>query len=233
MTIPPIIVLVAPQMGENIGAVARAMGNFGLCDLRIVAPRDGWPNKAATAMAAHALPIIESAKIFDSVAEAVADCHHIFVTTARMRELNKPVVNAREYPALQGKVAILFGRENNGLSNEEMALAYGILTIPTHPDCSSINIAQAVLLMAYEWYQQHTTHVLPPLAEPAVQENLHGFFDQLEAGLDEVFFWKEENKKERMWQNLRSIFLRAAPSNSEVQSLRGMVRALMQGKKPS
>jgi tRNA/rRNA methyltransferase len=228
MTEKPIIILVAPQMGENIGAAARAMGNFGLSELRIVSPRDGWPNKAATAMAAHALPIVEQAKIYDSLVDAVADCSYVYATTARMREFNKPVISAREYPAFTGKTAILFGRENNGLSNEEIALAQGILTIPTHPDCPSINIAQAVLLVAYEWYQQANTQELPVLTPPASQQELNGFFEQLETSLDSVFFWKEANKKEKMWQNLRSIFQRAMPSLQEVQTLRGMLRSLVE-----
>lgn len=228
MTEKPIMILVAPQMGENIGAAARAMGNFGLSDLRIVSPRDGWPNKAASSMAAHALPIIENAKIFTSLADAVADCSYVYATTARMRELNKPVISAREYPVFTGKTAILFGRENNGLSNEEIALAHGILTIPTHPDCPSINIAQAVLLVAYEWYQQANTQELPELTSPAAQHELNGFFEQLEASLDASFFWKEANKKEKMWQNLRAIFQRATPSTQEVQTLRGMLRSLVE-----
>lgn len=222
----PIIVLVAPQMGENIGAAARAMGNFGLSDLRIVSPRDGWPNKKAADLASHALPIIESAKLFDSLAEAIADCEMVYATTARMRELNKPVITARQYPAFTGKTAFLFGRENNGLSNEEIALAQGVLTIPTHPSCPSINLGQAVLLAAYEWYQQQETPTLPTLTPPASQAELNGFFDQLEADLDSVNFWKEPKKKEKMWQNLRAIFQRALPSNQEVQTLRGMIRVL-------
>ncbi len=229
MSHPPVIVLVAPQMGENIGAAARAMGNFGLSDLRIVTPRDGWPNPTAKSVAAHALPIIESARIFDTLAEAIADCHHVYATTARLRELNKPTVTARQYPTLAGKTAILFGRENNGLSNEEIALAHSILTIPTHPACPSINIAQAVLLAAYEWYQQQQDYAAPVLELPAEHQELSGFFDQLEASLDDVNFWKVSEKKEKMWQNLRAIFLRSAPSYQEIQSLRGMIRSLHQG----
>jgi tRNA/rRNA methyltransferase len=222
----PIIVLVCPQMGENIGAAARAMGNFGLSDLRLVSPRDGWPSLVAQSVASHALPIIEAAKVYDTLAEAIADCEMVYATTARMRELNKPIITARNYPAFTGKTAILFGRENNGLSNEEIALAQGILTIPTHPDCSSINIAQAVLLAAYEWYQQQSQPTLPALAPPALQSDLNGFFDQLEIDLDAINFWKEPKKKEKMWQNLRAIFQRSTPSYQEVQTLRGIIRAL-------
>lgn len=229
---PPIIVLVAPQMGENIGAAARAMGNFGLSDLRLVAPRDGWPSLVAQSVASHALPIIEAAKVYETVAEAIADCHQVYAVTARLRELNKPVITARKFSAFSGKVAFMFGRENNGLSNEEVAQAHGILTIPTHPDCSSINLAQSVLLVAYEWYQQRQHFTLPPLTEPAPAGELQGMFAQLEADLDDVNFWREPHKKEKMWQNLRAIFQRAAPSNNEIQTLRGMIRALGDKKCP-
>lgn len=228
MSIPPIIVLVAPQMGENIGAAARAMGNFGLNDLRLVAPRDGWPNRTAQSVAAHALPIIESARVFENLENAIADCHYVYATSVRMRELNKPVITSRRLPVFTGKTAVIFGRENNGLSNEELALAHAILTIPVHPACPSINLAQSVLLVAYEWFQQQESPVLPEMALPAPMEELNGFFQQLESELDAVNFWKVSHKKEKMWQNLRVIFQRATPSSQEVQTLRGIIRALIE-----
>lgn len=218
-------------MGENIGAVARAMGNFGLSNLRIVKPRDDWPNPAAASVAAHALPIVERAQIFDTLAEAIADCHHVWATAAFLRDMSQPVWFPREilWP-VEGKTAIIFGRENNGLSNEEIAQAQALITIPVHPDCPSLNIAQAVAVVAYEWFQHQPEQFLQSSdaikIRPAPQELVEGFFGQLESALDTSFFWKEANKKKKMWQNLRSIFLRSALSEQEVQTLRGMLRSL-------
>jgi tRNA/rRNA methyltransferase len=227
MISPPIIILVAPQMGENIGAAARAMGNFGLSELRIVTPRDGWPNKAAEAMAAHALPIIEQATLYESLAEAVADCQTVYATSARQREMNKPTATPKTLQCT-GKTAILFGRENNGLTNEELCFAHCLLTIPVHPACPSLNLAQAVLVTAYEWFQgqtaQHTP--LPSLNPPASQQELTYFLAQLEPLLDHSQFWKVAAKKEKMWQNIRTMLYRAAPSSQEVQTLHGIMQAL-------
>lgn len=250
---PPAIILVSPQMGENIGAAARAMGNFGLSELRIVSPRDGWPNPAAEAMAAHALPIVQAARVFTSLSNAVADCQQVYATSARLRDMQKPVVTAREFssphpsqplasptsPSGRGlKTAILFGRESSGLSNEELAYAHTLLTIPVNPACPSINLAQAVNIVAYEWFQAQsdaatqltespelTTHI------PAPMEEFEGFLRQLEAHLDAINFWKVAEKKPKMRQNLRHLFLRAQPSSSEVQTLRGIVSSFSQ-KKP-
>ena len=149
------LILVAPQMGENIGAVARAMGNFGASQLRIVNPRDGWPNAAAQTMAAHALPIIQQAEVFDSVAAAIADCTQVAAATARQRDMQKPHYTPKEWVAQPrtGKTALLFGRENNGLSNDEVTLANAIVSVPVHPDCPSINLAQSAAVLCYEWYQ--------------------------------------------------------------------------------
>ena len=225
-----VIVLVAPQMGENIGAVARAMGNFGLSELRIVNPRDGWPNAAAEAMAAHALPIIQQAQIFDSLEAAIADCHHIAAATARQRDMNKPHLTPKEWVAAprQGKTALLLGRENNGLHNEEIALAQQIVTVPVHEDCPSINLAQSAAILSYEWFQANQTIQDTVQNSPAPQGELQSFFKQLEAKLDSANFWKLEEKKPKMWRNLRTIFMRAEPTSQEVQSLHGMVKALNQ-----
>jgi tRNA/rRNA methyltransferase len=227
---PPIVVLVAPQMGENIGAAARAMGNFGLQELRIVSPRDGWPNPAALSVAAHALPIIENAGIYTTLAEALTDCHFVYATCAFLRDMRKPVTTPQQinWPA-GGKTALLFGRENHGLSNEEIAHAQQVVTIPVHPQCPSLNVAQAVAILAYEWFKtapQQMLQQMPPSGIPATQTEVQGFFTQLESALDAENFWKEPNKKTRMWQNLRSLFHRAQPSTQEIQTLRGMLRAL-------
>lgn len=224
------LVLVAPQMGENIGAVARAMGNFGLSDLRIVAPRDGWPNPAATAMAAHAKPIIENAKLFDDVESAIADCHYVVAATARQREMPKPHLTTKEWVRkdIEGHTALLLGRENNGLTNEEIALAHAIVSVPVHADCPSINLAQSAAILCYEWFQ-HQNPISQETSTEATarQAEINSLFKTLESELDAVNFWNVPEKKAKMWRNLRSYFLRGAPSSQEVQSLHGMVKALV------
>lgn len=222
------IVLVAPQMGENIGAVARAMGNFGLSELRIVNPRDGWPSEAATAMAAHAKPIIEQAQIFNSLEEAIADCHHVVAATARQRDMQKPHTTVREWSMAtrNGKAALLLGRENNGLSNEEITLAHQIVTVPVHEDCPSINLAQSAAILCYEWFQAEVNVSPHTIEAPAEQSELLSFFDKLETKLDEADFWQVNEKKEKMWRNLRNYFLRGNPTTQEVRSLHGMLKAI-------
>ena len=229
--IPLSVILVAPQMGENIGAVARAMGNFGLSDLRIVTPRDGWPNPAAQAMAAHAAGIIDTARIYDSLAEAVEDCTLVLAATARQRDMRKPHYTPKTWcehslPA-HSHVGLVFGRENNGLSNEEITLANAIISVPVHPDCPSINLAQSAAILLYEWFQRDLSPTTsPPSHLPAPQSELITFFQQLEAQLDRVNFWRVAQKKEKMWQNLRHFFTRAQPSSQEVQTLHGIISAL-------
>ncbi len=223
-----VVVLVAPQMGENIGAVARAMGNFGTSELRIVNPRDGWPNAAAEAMAAHGLSIIKSAQIFDSLEEALADCTHVAAATARQRDMNKPHYTPKEWVTQPrtGKTALLFGRENNGLSNDEVALASAIVSVPVHADCPSINLAQSAAVLCYEWYQTEHQSLTYDAEPPAPQAELHNFFNQLELKLDDSNFWKVEAKKDKMWRNLRNLFTRAEPTKQEIQSLHGVVKAI-------
>jgi len=223
-----VVVLVAPQMGENIGAVARAMGNFGTSELRIVNPRDGWPNAAAEAMAAHGLSIIKSAKVFDSLEEALADCTHVAAATARQRDMNKPHYTPKEWGTQPrtGKTALLFGRENNGLSNDEVALANAIVSVPVHADCPSINLAQSAAVLCYEWYQTEHQSLAYDAEPPAPQAELHNFFNQLELKLDDSNFWKVEAKKDKMWRNLRNLFTRAEPTKQEIQSLHGVVKAI-------
>lgn len=261
----PAIILVNPQMGENIGAVARAMMNFGLRELRLVKPRDGWPNAAAEAMAAHGVEIIHNAKLYETTREAIADLHYVYASTARDRRLNKPQLTPREAVADaasrigQGqKTGILFGPERTGLVNEDIALAQAILTVPTDPDHASLNIAQCSVVVAYEWFcvSMNAEHKVRPadrtspgrgeaasLCEaqdapqrgetilPAKQEGINQFFDHLEAALDKTYYFKLEEKKPRMWRNLRATFLRAALSSQEVHTLRGMITALEKGDK--
>jgi tRNA/rRNA methyltransferase len=215
-------------MGENIGAVARAMGNFGLSELRIVTPRDGWPNPAAIAMAAHAKPVIEQAKLFDSVEAAIADCHYVVAATARQRDMQKPHLTPKSWcdQPKPERTALLLGRENNGLSNEEITLADAIVTIPVDSACPSINLAQSAAVLCYEWYQSSGQNLDYEKTAPATKQELQHFFQQLESSLDEENFWKVVEKKEKMWQNLRNLFTRAEASSQEVQSLQGMLKAI-------
>lgn len=231
----PAIILVRPQMGENIGAAARAMANFGLSDLRIVAPRDGWPNPKAADTAGKALSILDDAKIYATAAEAVADCQYVLAATARDRAVNMPSYTTREavgqLHARNGqKVAVMFGPERTGLENEEVAHANGVLSIPVAPEYTSLNLAQAVVVVAAEWFASDAPAAQTALAETAQRHELQGLFDQLEAELTAVNFWRVEAKKEGMWRNIRAVLTRAQLSSQEVATWRGMVRALARKK---
>jgi tRNA/rRNA methyltransferase len=231
--IPPAIVLVRPQLGENIGKAARAMLNFGLSDLRLVRPRDGWPNPAAGPAASGADVVLERARLFDSVAEAVADCPFVFATTVRKRGLVLPVVTAEEAAAemraAPGPSAVLFGAERSGLETEEAAIAQKILTIPVNPDFRSLNLAQAVILVAYEWSKRSElavpTAVDPP--EPrATQEQLEGLIGQLDEALDAAGYYFPPDRVPATRKTMRTILSKAGWSNREIQALRGMIRSL-------
>ncbi len=240
----PAIILVRPQMGENIGAAARAMWNFGLSDLRLVSPRDGWPNQKANDMAAHAEPIIEHARIFPDVASAMADLHFVAACTARPRDLTFPVLtpaeSAREMRAQApaGGVGLLFGSERTGLENEELVLANAIVTIPTAPAPvapaihrpttanASLNLAQAVVVLAYAWSAEAETPAAAPARELAPKSEIENLLAQLEKRLNAVNFWRVPEKKERMWLNLRRMILRMEPTSQEVLTLHGVMRAL-------
>jgi tRNA/rRNA methyltransferase len=239
----PIVILVEPQLGENIGMAARAMGNFGLSRLRIVNPRDGWPNAHARRSAAGADHILDNAELFDTVAEAVADCTLLFATTARAHDQAKPVVApegaAREIVAQigqgRGEVGILFGRERSGLLNEEVAIANRIITYPVNPGFASLNLAQAVLLMGYEWFKLATVGALPfampERSEPASQHQMDAFFDNLVRELDKVEFLRPAEKRETMLVNLRNIFTRMDPTKQDMHTLHGVVMAIAEGRK--
>ncbi len=228
----PAIILVRPQLGENIGKAARAMGNFGLDDLRLVAPRDGWPNPDAVPSAAGADRILDSARVFESVEEAIADCHVVFATTARRRDMIKPETTPREAAAdmnSHGRVGVLFGAEAAGLSNDEVVLASTVITFPCNPDFSSFNLAQAVLLVAYEWFlggaeDDHT--LFQEATEPAPREELIGFLTQLEDELDQSGFLRPPEKRPQMVRNIRNIFTRTPMADQEVRTLRGIVKSL-------
>ena len=196
----PVIVLVRPQLGENIGKAARAMLNFGLTEMRLVAPRDGWPNPDAGPAAAGADIVLERAPVFDTLAEAVADCAHVYATTVRKRGVTKPVVTPEEAAAeihrAQGRSAIVFGPERSGLETEEVALCRCILTVPINPDFASLNLAQAVILCAYEGSKGVGLAVPTEeeLLPPAPQEDLEGMIAQFETLLDKAGYFFPESR---------------------------------------
>ena len=239
----PVVILVEPQLGENIGMAARAMGNFGLSRLRIVNPRDGWPNVHAKRAASGADHILDQAGLFDTVEQAVADCTLLFATTARAHDQAKPVVApdaaAREIVAQieagTGEVGIMFGRERYGLQNEEVALANRIVTFPVNPGFASLNLAQAVLLMGYEWFKLSTAGALPfampERSEPASQHQMQAFFDNLVRELDKVEFLRPAEKRDTMLVNLRNIFTRMDPTKQDMHTLHGVVMAIAEGRK--
>jgi tRNA/rRNA methyltransferase len=229
----PAIVLVRPQLGENIGKAARAMLNFGLDDLRLVAPRDGWPNPSAGPAASGANVVLEYARVFDSLPEAVADCSQIYATTVRKRDLVLPVVSpeqaAREMREAGEPSAILFGAERSGLETDEAAIASKILTIAVNPEFRSLNLAQAVLVLAYEWGKlgplETPTEGDPP--EPrATQDQLDGLIRQMEESLEAAGYYHPPDRTPATKNTMRTILSKAGWSNREVQALRGMVRAL-------
>jgi len=237
----PSIVLVEPQLGENIGMAARAMGNFGLTDLRLVKPRDGWPSLQAQRAAAGADHIIEAVKLFPTLEAAIADCSLTFATTARAHFQAKPVLaperaaqDIHREIAAAGRVAIIFGRERYGLENQEIAIADRIVTFPVNPGFASLNLAQAVLLMGYEWFKQavgdlpFTTNLR---SERAGQQQMQNFFDGLVRELDRVEFLRPQEKRETMLVNLRNIFARMEPTKQDLQTLNGVVAALSEGRK--
>jgi tRNA/rRNA methyltransferase len=235
---PPAIVLVRPQLGENIGKAARAMLNFGLTDLRLVSPRDGWPNPAAGPAASGADAVLAEARVFGSVAEAVADCSHVYATTVRKRGLVMPVISpeeaAREVQANDGRSAFLFGAERSGLETEEVALAGKIVTVPINAEFRSLNLAQAVILIAYEW-SKHRALAIPTLGEPAEprapQAHLEGLIGQLEAALEEVDYFHPPDRTPATKNTIRTILTKAGWSTREIQALRGIVRALAEGRR--
>ena len=233
----PVVILVEPQLGENVGMAARAMGNFALTELRLVNPRDGWPNIAAQRAAAGADHIIDHVRLFATLPEAIADLDLVFATTARSHDQAKPVMGpeaaAREMQgqiAAGGRAGILFGRERSGLTNEEVARANRIITYPVNPGFASLNLAQAVLLMGYEWFKLVTSGALPftmpERSERATQEQLEAFFENLVRELDRVEFLRPAEKRETMLVNLRNIFFRMEPTKQDIHTLHGVVMAI-------
>ncbi len=232
MTDKPVIVLVRPQLGENIGKAARAMLNFGLCEMRLVEPRDGWPNPAAGPAAAGADIVLEQAQVFATTAEAVADCAHVYATTVRKRGVSKPVYTpqaaAREIHAQPGRTAILFGPERSGLEIADVALARAIVTVPINPEFASLNLAQAVILMAYEWSKP--TVVIQPTEEellpPAPQVELEGLIEHFTRLLEPRGYFLPVGRTEVTRTNLRTILTKPGWNHLEVRTLRGVLTAL-------
>jgi tRNA/rRNA methyltransferase len=238
----PAVILAQPQLGENIGAAARAMKNFGLSDLRLVAPRDGWPNERATVMAAGATGILEQARLFPTVREAIADLQLVYATTARERGVAKPILTPAEAAirlraaAEPGtKTGLLFGGERAGLDNEDISFTDALITIPT-AEFASLNLGQAVLLTGYEWFKagdatpsEYIDH--RPLSQPASREDLIGLFDHLEEELQKAGFLYPPDKKPPMVRNIRAMLQRAQLTDQEVRTWRGIIVALVRNKR--
>src|SRR5262247_904367 len=238
----PIVVLVEPQLGDNVGAAARAMANFGLATLRLVKPRDGWPNPRAWVAASGADRILDQAQVFDTVAAAIGDCHYVLATTARAHDQAKPVVAPDAAAqamapriAAGERVAVLFGRERYGLENAEISLADRIVTLPVNPAFASLNLAQAVLVIAYEWFKLTSGGVLPFVmpqkSQGAARQQLLAFFAMLERELHRVEFLRPPEKCETMLINLRNIFHRMELTSQDVQTLHGAILAIAEGRK--
>lgn len=231
-TEPPIIVLVRPQLGENIGKAARAMLNFGLTEMRLVAPRDGWPNPNAGPAASGADVVLEKARVFQTTAEAVADCSHVYATTVRKRGVTKPVLRpdevAAEISGQTGRSAILFGPERSGLETEDVALARAIVTVPINPDFGSLNLAQAVILVAYEWSKSRDL-AIPTREEalpPAPQEELNGLIAHLEQLLEPRGYFLPPDRAQATRRTLRTVLTKPGWNHLELRTLRGVLSAL-------
>jgi tRNA/rRNA methyltransferase len=250
--VAPAIVLVKPQLGENIGFAARAMANFGLSDLRLVAPRDGWPNEKARAAAAGAAHIVDGARVYDSLEEALGGLNYVLATTARPRDLVKLVLSPETAAsALFGRAiatertGVMFGPERSGLDNDALALADGIITAPVAPEFASLSLPQAVLLFSYEWlkcqrpealgrittYDGPATEGTPsPATRPATRAELFGLFGHLEGELDRAGFLRPVEKRPSMVRSIRNMFHRMGTTEQDVRTWRGIVAALTRDK---
>jgi len=234
---PPVIVLVRPQLGQNIGKAARAMLNFGLTEMRLVSPRDGWPNPDAGPAASGADAVLEKAQVFATVAEAVADCGLVYASTVRRRDLVMPVVGpeemATEIRSTAGRSAILFGPERSGLETEDVALATKIVTVPINPDFGSLNLAQAVILLAYEW--SRGAGLAQPTAKegepPAPLAELDGLIEQLYGALEDADYFHPPERTQATRMTIRTILTKPQWSSRELKALRGMIRALAEEKR--
>jgi tRNA/rRNA methyltransferase len=241
----PTIILVETQLAENLGATARAMGNFGLKNLRLVNPQVCRKDPKAIAMAVAAAPILEKAQIFSTLSDACKDLTHLFATTACERQMIKPYYTPRQFvhymeksSTLPHEVGILFGPERTGLCNEDLVLARGIISIPVSSDLPSLNLAQAVSIVAYEWFHRtHSCQNKEPMLHlgetiPCTVEKLENFLIFLEKKLDEAHFWRVPHKKEVMWRNMRNIFTRHTLTHQDIQTLYGVIDTLSTPRTP-
>lgn len=237
MSSPPVIVLVRPQLGENIGKAARAMLNFGLTDLRLVSPRDGWPNPDAGPAASGADIVLERARVYDSVAEATADCAQVYATTVRKRGVTKPVVTPEQAAAGirtgGGRAAILFGPERSGLETDDVAVARTIITVPINPEFGSLNLAQAVILIAYEWSKGEKLASPPSvdLDPPAPQQELDGLIGHLEQLLDEAGYFFPPDRTPTTKRMLRGMLTKPGWNAQEIRTMRGVLSTLERPRK--
>ena len=229
----PVIVLARPQLGQNIGKAARAMLNFGLTEMRLVAPRDGWPNPDAGPAASGADVVLERAQVFASVEQAIADCNLVFASTVRRRDLVMPVLGpeqmADQIAASSQRSAILFGAERSGLETEEVALANAIVTVPINPDFGSLNLAQAVILLAYEWSRRNglAQPTVKQLEAPAPHGEVEGLIGQLNEELEAKGYFHPPSRTQATKNTLRTIFTKTGWSSREVKAVRGIIRALV------
>lgn len=235
----PAVILVGTQLGENIGTTARAMLNFGLHDLRLVRPKCGWPSIKALKACSGATEVLNAARLFQTVEEASADLRLVLATTARPRDLPKPVVTAREAGAALREgmakgdaVGVLFGPERTGLSNDDLIYADAVLTVPLNPGYSSLNLAQAVLLIAYEWFQagspERPTSSSVAERRAATKGELSGLFDHLVEALDSTAFFKTPDRRQSMLKSIKIVIERARLREPDIHLLRGMIKALAQ-----
>jgi len=238
----PVVILVEPQLGDNIGAAARAMANFGLSRLRLIKPRDGWPNPRAWVAASGADRVLDQAELFDTLEAAVADLTFVLATTARAHDQAKPVVSPEAAAQLMAPriaageaVGVMFGRERYGLENHEVGLADRIVTLPVNPAFASLNLAQAVLIVAYEWCKLASGGALPfampQKSAPATREQLLAFFANLERELERVEYFRPADKRDTMLINMRNIFHRMEATRQDIQTLQGVIMAIAEGRK--
>ncbi len=231
----PVVILVEPQLGENIGMCARAMLNCGLDELRLVNPRDGWPSAVARQTAADADHVIDRVEVFSSLEDALMDCHRVFATTARERSITVPVLNAgpaalemRSLIEGEQRVGVLFGPEASGLTNDDLVRADTLIRFPTNPEFSSLNLAQCVLLLGWEWRRAAESRISPAKTEPVSDKAaLFGFLDRMESALDEKGFFLTDEQKPNAVRTLRGIFSKAQPTERELNFLHGALTALI------
>lgn len=240
----PIVILVRPQMGRNIGSSIRAMVNCGLTHLRLVSPRDGWPDQEAIDLSSGGMNHMTEIEVFDTLEDALADCHYVLGTTARRRDMVKDVYTAKSAAekikanlSEKSKTALLFGPERTGLLNDDIAHCHGVITIPLNPDFSSLNLAQAVLLVAYEWSQARDDDIIKSHeyltgdSYPAEQKDVQDFLERLMSEIDDGNFFRNSDVRPHMERNITNLFTRARPTDQEIKTLHGIVSALIGKKK--